>query len=131
MSTEKDPSDFMGFIEGVTTKLRKMAGDQKAFGPMGESIGATLAEAATILESDAQAWHLKMLPISEAAASSGYSEEALREMCRAGKVPHDQGEGANGHYRIARRDLPRKPGTSVQTESVSLADVRASKLLAA
>lgn len=119
---------FETFIEATTTKLRTDAGKVRVYGPSGENIAAVLAQTATILETDFAAWWLTMLTVSEAAPECGYSEEGLRGMCRKNEIPHSKGDGENGHIRIARCHLPHKPG-QVESEALSLADVRAKKLL--
>ena len=126
MSGNRHP--FEAFIEGVTTKLRGEAGKVAVYGPAGEGISATLAQAATTLEADFREWWLTTLTISEAAVECGYSEDGLRGLCQEDKIPHSKGDGEKGHLRIARCHLPLKPG-HVEDTSVSLADVRAKRLL--
>ena len=51
------------------------------------------------------------LSIREAATLSGYSEEHLRRMARAGDLPATR-IGNRGRIQIARADVPKKPGRS-------------------
>jgi hypothetical protein len=126
MNGNKHP--FEAFIESTTTKLRGEARRIAVYGGFGESIAATLAQAATVLEADFRDWSLAMLTIPEASAYCGYSEDGLRGMCQADKIPHSKGDGDKGHLRIARCHLPLKHGR-VEEAALSLEEVRAKKLL--
>jgi hypothetical protein len=68
-----------------------------------------LQRAAGELEANFRSWWLAELPISEAAAEAGYSEERVREWVREGRLDGGRA-GEPGPLRVRRCDLPRKPG---------------------
>lgn len=94
------------FVGGFLAHLRAKASDLRAYGAV--EAAQTCERNAQDLEEAFRAWWLEELPVSAAAAECGYSADRLREMARDGLLPHQKGDGANGHLRIARRDLPRK-----------------------
>jgi hypothetical protein len=63
-------------------------------------------------------WENQELTVAEAAAESGYSEEHLRELVRAGRLPDNRPPGSEGRILIRRCDLPRKPTSSGPTEDI-------------
>jgi hypothetical protein len=101
------------FIGEFVAKLRAKAGELRAYGA-GDA-AQTSERVAQDLEDSFRSWWLAELTVSEAAKESGYSEERLREMARAGTLPHRKGEGERGHVVIARCDLPRRPKSHQST----------------
>jgi hypothetical protein len=86
-------------------KLRAKSADLRAYGASGPA--QACAQIASDLEANFRAWWLEELPVTLAAAECGYSADRLREMCRENELPHT-GDGIKSHYRLSRRDLPRK-----------------------
>lgn len=53
---------------------------------------------------------LEQLTIAEAAKESGYSIDHLQLLVRQGTIPN---AGKDGAPRVARKDLPKKPGSGI------------------
>jgi hypothetical protein len=73
-----------------------------------------LRRVAAELEQTWSQWWTEPLPISRAAAESGYSQDHLRELVRNGTV-HPVLFADRGPIRIRRCDCPRKPGYMLKT----------------
>jgi excisionase family DNA binding protein len=43
-----------------------------------------------------------MLRVSDVATMTGYSPDAIRKLCKSGRLPHVKGDGPRGHVRIPR-----------------------------
>ncbi len=74
------------------------------------SAATAWVEAATELETVLTQWESEPLSIRQAVAESGYTEDHLRALVRAGDIPDSRRPGSRGEIRIRRCDLPRKPG---------------------
>lgn len=78
----------------------------------GDDRGAAVCELhSTQLKLAWEQWQAEKLTIADAAAESGYSEEHLRRLARSGDLPTTR-NGERGQIRIARGDVPKKPGRS-------------------
>lgn len=85
---------------------------------------AACQQIASELEQVFREWWLAELPVSEAAAESGYSAERLRELIREGRLPNHRPPGAGGEIRVRRADLPRRPGPPAPSKAVDELAVR-------
>jgi hypothetical protein len=95
------------FVSGFIAGLHRKSAELQAYGA--SAAGQACERIAQDLEEEFRAWWLAELTVNEAAEESGYSEERLREMARAGTIPHRKGEGDKGHVMIARKDLTKRP----------------------
>ncbi len=94
--------------------------------------GAT--EQAEVLETCAEelelrvdCWLNEVLPISEAAVESGYSEDHLRTLVRDGRVRAHRRNGT-GRILIRRSDLPRRPAPAAPSEDLAVVESLAQEL---
>jgi hypothetical protein len=108
------PGGFEGFVAGQVAAFRERSVLLAAYGASEAS--QALQRAAEELESAFRAWWLAELPVSEAAAEAGYSEERMRELIREGWLEGDRAR-KTGPLRVRRCDLPRKP-TRQQPEAL-------------
>lgn len=95
-----------GFVAEQARVLRERADLLARYGAPG--IATALRGASEDLEGAFRAWWLEGLTASEAAAEAGYSVERIRELVREGRIEGRLGT-QDGHIRIRRCDLPRKP----------------------
>ena len=70
------------------------------------AVAEALDTCAAELEAAIHSWETQELTIREAAVESGYSEDHLRQLVRTGQI---RGAGSDGHVRVRRGDLPRRP----------------------
>ena len=73
------------------------------------AVAEALATCAAELEAAIYSWQTEELSIKEASRESGYSQDHLRELVRTGQI---HGAGSDGHVRVRRGDLPRRPGAA-------------------
>ena len=104
------------FIHNFAATLRAREQLLRDYGA-GEA-ASTCSRIATELEQGFREWWLAELPVSEAAAESGYSTERLRELVREGRLPDQRPPGIGGEIRVRRADLPRRPRPTAQAEAV-------------
>lgn len=75
--------------------------------PYSAPAAAAFTRAAEELEASLQAMDGEALTLDQAAAESGLSKDHLRHLVARGRIPN---AGRPRAPRIARRDLPRRPG---------------------
>ena len=89
-------------LHGVADTLATRYGDERT-ARLFRTLAAELDEAVHETEDE-------LLTLQQAADLSGYTADHLRHLVADGSIPND---GERGQPRIRRRDLPTKPGTSV------------------
>jgi hypothetical protein len=99
------------FVVGFATRLRAEADRLLRLGCT--EAAATARTIAEELEAEFERWRGQELSIPAAAAESGYSEERLRELVRAGDLPAVR-DGLRGRLRVRRGDLPRRAPSGVR-----------------
>lgn len=97
----------VGHLGRLASRWREEAARLRTLEAHGQA--AALAQAADELEAATFAWRSELLTIQEAAAETGYSEEHLRRLARAGEVEVERNGGPKSRMRIRRGDLPVKP----------------------
>ena len=102
-----DPgSDRYPDPKGLPQRWRKEAERLRSLEAHGQA--AALEQAANDLDAAIATLGDETLSISEAAAVSGYSEEHLRRLVRAGDLPAERNSGRGSRIHIRRGDLPIK-----------------------
>ena len=77
----------------------------------GDEVRARLLEwAADRVERAIESSARECLSLKEASARSGYSEEHLARLVRAGRIPDSRPPGSRGRLFIRASDLPTRPG---------------------
>jgi hypothetical protein len=110
---DREPAAHHAAPSELPNIWRKRAALFRLYGA--EAPAATLEAMAVELENAWVATVQELLPLTTAAAESGYSTSQLRRMIREGKVPN---AGAHGAPLIRRADLPRKPRRPVDSRSL-------------
>ena len=100
---EADPlRSSLAEIRAKANELRQAFGD--------ESRACTLEWAAERVEAALAGAQGQLLSLAEAARRSGYSQEHLARLVRAGRIPDLRPPGSKGRVRIRAADLPTRPG---------------------
>lgn len=107
-----------GFVAGLAARWRQEAALLRHRGAEPQAVA--LESCAAELETEAERHASELLPIGDAAAESGYSEERLRELVREARVPAQR---SGRELRIRRADLPRRPPGARSRSEIDLESV--------
>lgn len=95
-------------IRSSLAEIRAKAGElRQAFGD--EPRARALEWAAERVQEALERSERQILSLAEAATRSGYSEEHLARLVRAGRIPDRRPLGSRGRIYIAAADLPTRP----------------------